>query len=179
MPSKARKAWQIVRRLLLTAVVGLLIGGGIWLLSGNDDSGSKGTTDQAKSEKPSGDAGPDDGASPDGDADAEPAEEAEPTEEVAELPPIICPPDVSGCVSATGRVLYVEKVDPDGDGDAHFVTASKEGVTGPGITIFDVRADLRPDPLPGVGDLVGGAGPVYPGHAGQKQIEVVDFAVAR
>ena len=83
------------------------------------------------------------------------------------------------CVVASGRVLYVEAVDPDGDGDAHFVTTSSQSVTLPGITIFDVNKDLRPDPLPGVGDLVGGAGPVYPGHAGQKQIQVTEFHVAQ
>lgn len=97
----------------------------------------------------------------------------------AKLPPSHCPPDSSNCVVASGRVIYVEKVDPDGDGDAHFVTASEQGVTLPGITIFDVRPDLRPDPLPGVGDLVGGAGPVYPGHAGQKQIQVDEFHVGK
>jgi hypothetical protein len=47
------------------------------------------------------------------------------------------------------------------------------------MTIFDVRTDLRPDPLPEVGDLVGGAGPVFRGSYGQKQIEVVEFHVAR
>lgn len=90
-----------------------------------------------------------------------------------------CPPELSNCVVASGRVIYVEAVDPDGDGDAHFVTSSRQGVTLPGITIFDVKAGLRPDPLPGVGDLVGGAGPVYPGSRGQKQIEVIEFEVAR
>ncbi len=90
-----------------------------------------------------------------------------------------CPPDLSNCVVASGRVIYVEAVDPDGDGDAHFVTSSRQGVTLPGITIFDVKEGLRPDPLPGVGDLVGGAGPVYPGSRGQKQIEVIEFEVAR
>jgi hypothetical protein len=165
---KAVKTWRVVRRLLVTAIVGLLIGGGIWLLSGDDDSSSN--SDQGTQTKT-------DGSTSD---DPEPADPAGPedTEPEAALPPTVCPPDVPGCVSATGRVLYVEKVDPDGDGDAHFVTASKESVTGPGITIFDVRTDLRPDPLPGIGDLVGGAGPVYPGHAGQKQIEVVVFAAA-
>ncbi|MFA9401365.1 MAG: hypothetical protein ACERKT_09710, partial [Acidobacteriota bacterium] len=89
-----------------------------------------------------------------------------------------CPAGLSNCVVARGRVIYVEAVDPDGDGDAHFVTSSRQSVTLPGITVFDVKADLRPDPLPSVGDLVGGAGPVFPGSRGQKQIEVIEFHVA-
>ena len=95
------------------------------------------------------------------------------------LPESTCPPDLTNCVVASGRVIYVEAVDPDGDGDAHFITESKEGVTASGLTVFDVRTDLRPDPLPEVGDLVGGAGPVFRGSYGQKQIEVVEFHVAR
>lgn len=95
------------------------------------------------------------------------------------LPESTCPPDLANCVVASGRVIYVEAVDPDGDGDAHFVTESEDGVTVPGLTIFDVRTDLRPDPLPEVGDLVGGAGPVFRGSYGQKQIEVIEFHVAR
>ena len=113
-------------------------------------------------------------------ADPEPEPEPKPKEPELVLPESTCPAELgSNCVVASGRVLYVEKVDPDGDGDAHFVTASGSSVTGPGITIFDVRTDLRPDPLPEAGDLVGGAGPVYPGHAGQKQIQVVEFHAAR
>lgn len=139
-----------------------MIGGGIWLLGGND-SGDKDETTRAK-----------EASTPD---KSEPGPEPKAQEE-EKLPESSCPPDLSNCVVARGRVLYVEKVDPDGDGDAHFVTASSQGVTLPGITIFDVRADLRPDPLPEIGDLVGGAGPVYPGHAGQKQIEVIEFHVA-
>lgn len=95
------------------------------------------------------------------------------------LPRSTCPTDLSNCVVARGRVIYVEAVDPDGDGDAHFVTVSKENVTGAGLTVFDVRVDLRPEPLPGIGDIVGGAGPVYTGSHGQKQIEVIEFNVAR
>lgn len=90
-----------------------------------------------------------------------------------------CDPALANCVVASGTVIYVEKDDPDGDGDAHFVTVSKEDVTGGGLTVFDVRTDLRPDPLPGVGDLVGGLGPVYTGSHGQQQIEVTEFHVAR
>lgn len=95
------------------------------------------------------------------------------------LPESTCPPELTNCVVASGRVIYVEAVDPDGDGDAHFITESEEGVTASGLTVFDVRSGLRPDPLPEVGDLVGGAGPVFPGSYGQKQIEVVEFHVAR
>lgn len=90
-----------------------------------------------------------------------------------------CDPGLVNCVVASGTVIYVEKVDPDGDGDAHFVTVSKENVTGAGLTVFDVREDLRPDPLPGIGATVGGLGPVHTGSHGQKQIEVTEFHVAR
>ena len=76
-------------------------------------------------------------------------------------------------------MIYVEAVDPDGDGDAHFVTLSNQSITSVGITVFDVGKDLRPDPLPGRGDLVGGYGPVYQGSHGQKQIEVDEFFVAK
>ncbi len=46
-------------------------------------------------------------------------------------------------------ILYVERVDPDGDGDAHFVLASGEAITAPGISVIDVARELRPHPLPG------------------------------
>jgi hypothetical protein len=68
-------------------------------------------------------------------------------------------------------VAYVERIDPDGDGDAHFVLISDESITGPGVSVIDVRADLRPDPLPGPGDFVAASGPVYEGSHGQRQIQ--------
>jgi hypothetical protein len=70
-------------------------------------------------------------------------------------------------------IIFVEKVDPDGDGDAHFVLRSEEGITAPGLSVIDVRRDLRPAPLPGPGDRISAAGPVYPGSYGQRQIEAV------
>lgn len=75
--------------------------------------------------------------------------------------------------------MFVERVDPDGDGDAHFVLASKDGVTAPGITVVDVRRELRPRPLPGPGDRLSAAGPVFTGSYGQRQIEAVKLFVAR
>jgi hypothetical protein len=37
--------------------------------------------------------------------------------------------------------------------------------------VIDVARDLRPHPLPGPGDLIAAAGPVYPGSYGQRQIQ--------
>jgi hypothetical protein len=89
-----------------------------------------------------------------------------------------CPADLDNCATASGRILYVEAVDPDGDGDAHFVLASRQGITGPGISVIDVRRDLRPKPLPGIGDRISAAGPVYRGSYGQRQIEAIELHVA-
>jgi hypothetical protein len=93
--------------------------------------------------------------------------------------PATCPSDAANCRSATGVVLYVERVDPDGDGDAHFVLASRQSITGPGISVIDVKRSLRPSPLPGRGDRLSAAGPVYRGSYGQRQIEAVELKVAR
>jgi hypothetical protein len=90
-----------------------------------------------------------------------------------------CPPDLRNCTRASGTIAYVERVDPDGDGDAHFVLLSADSVTAPGITILDVRRDLRPRPLPGPGEQLAGAGPVLPGSHGQLQIEAVEVRTAR
>jgi hypothetical protein len=76
-------------------------------------------------------------------------------------------------------VIYVERVDPDGDGDAHFVLASRDSITAPGLSVIDVPRDLRPAPLPGVGQRMGAAGPVHRGSFGQRQIEAVRVLVGR
>jgi len=91
-----------------------------------------------------------------------------------------CPADAApGCRTASGRVTYVEAVDADGDGDAHLVLLSRQGITAPGISVIDVRRDLRPQPLPRIGDRVSAAGPVYEGSYGQRQIEAVVLHLAR
>ncbi|HYI20281.1 MAG TPA: hypothetical protein VD836_16305 [Solirubrobacteraceae bacterium] len=89
-----------------------------------------------------------------------------------------CPEGQDGCREATGRVLYVEAVDPDGDGDAHFVLAGGR-ITAPGISTVAVRAELRPRRLPRVGDWVSAAGVVWTGSYGQRQIEADVLHVAR
>lgn len=95
------------------------------------------------------------------------------------LRPARCRADAApACVAATGSVIAIESVDADGDGDLHVIAAGGE-VTAPGITVFDVSAKLRPKADPRPGDRVTGAGPVYRGRFGQRQIEVTEFRVAR
>jgi hypothetical protein len=92
--------------------------------------------------------------------------------------PVHCSADATNCASATGEIVYVETVDPDGDGDAHFVLAGSESITAPGITVIDVAEHLRPHPLPGVGETLSAAGPIYRGSYGQRQIEATEVLVA-
>ena len=89
-----------------------------------------------------------------------------------------CPGGVAECRTTEGRIVYVERVDPDGDGDAHFVIADSQGITLPGLTAIDVRKGLRPEPLPGPGDLISAAGPVQTGSYGQSQIHAIELHVA-
>ena len=92
--------------------------------------------------------------------------------------PPACDPGAANCEAASGSILYVERVDPDGDGDAHFVLNGGE-ITAPGLSVIDVRADLRPHPLPGPGVLLAAAGPVFTGSYGQRQIQANEIAFVR
>ncbi len=92
--------------------------------------------------------------------------------------PPACDPGPANCAAASGTILFEQRVDPDGDGDAHFVLLSEEAITAPGISVIDVARDLRPRPLPGPGALLAAAGPVYPGSFGQHQIQATEVAVA-
>ena len=108
-----------------------------------------------------------------------PGDRSEAPPRAGRLEPARCPPDLSNCRTASGRIVYVERVDPDGDGDAHFVLSSREAITLPGLSVIDVRKSLRPHPLPGPGDRISAAGPVYRGSYGQKQIEAIELHLAR
>lgn len=92
--------------------------------------------------------------------------------------PSHCPPGLPSCRVTVGRIVYVERVDPDGDGDAHFVVRDPQGITTPGLTAIDVREGLRPRPLPGPGDLISAAGPVQTGSYGQSQIHALELHVS-
>ena len=96
---------------------------------------------------------------------------------VAALRPPPCPADAANCEEATGVIIYVEKVDADGDGDAHFVLTSADSITGPGISVIDVAVDLRPHPLPKPGEQLSASGPVYSGSYGQSQIQATAIRV--
>jgi len=87
-----------------------------------------------------------------------------------------CPAGTRNCRRAGGRVLYVERVDPDGGGDAHVVLASRQGITAAGITVVDIESRVRPARP---GDWVGAAGPVYRGSHRQRQIEATELRVRR
>lgn len=92
--------------------------------------------------------------------------------------PSHCPPGLQNCSTASGRIVYIEAVDPDGDGDAHFILLSADSVTAPGLSIIDISKDLRPKRLPVLGTSVSAAGPVYPGHLGQHQIQASELHIA-
>jgi hypothetical protein len=116
---------------------------------------------------------------------SQPADEPAPAPSDTEAPPRTslprahCPPGLSNCREASGRILYVERVDPDGDGDAHFVLLSRQSVTAPGLTVVDVKRSLRPSPLPGPGERLSAAGPVHRGSYGQRQIEAIELHAER
>jgi len=88
-----------------------------------------------------------------------------------------CPQRLRGCRTAIGRVVLVESVDPDGDGDLHVVLLGRDGITAPGFTAVDVRRGLRPRRDPRVGQLATAAGQVQRGSYGQRQIHAVSFRV--
>jgi hypothetical protein len=95
------------------------------------------------------------------------------------LPRPKCRADVAGCASASGRVVYVERVDPDGDGDLHVVVTDRRGVTLRGLTAIDVAKELRPRRDPRIGDEAAAMGPVQRGSYGQSQIHALVFRARR
>jgi hypothetical protein len=142
------------RSALLTGLAAIAVAGGC--------GGEGGTTDPGTESRP-----------PEGPPHRDSGRTPAPT-----VVPSHCPPGLPSCRSTAGPIVYVERVDPDGDGDAHFVVADRQGVTLPGLTAIDVRKGLRPHPLPGPGDFVSAAGPVQSGSYGQSQIHALELHVA-
>jgi hypothetical protein len=90
-----------------------------------------------------------------------------------------CRPEVPDCARVSGRIVYVERVDPDGDGDLHVVVTDRNGVTLAGLTSIDVSKDLRPRRDPRVGERAAAMGPVQTGSYGQSQIHALVFRTRR
>jgi hypothetical protein len=93
-------------------------------------------------------------------------------------PPLACPPRAGNCAAAAGRIVYLERVDPDGDGDLHLVLAGGH-VTAPGLSVIDVERGLRPRRDPRLGQWAAARGPVYTGSHGQRQIQATALRVRR
>jgi hypothetical protein len=116
-------------------------------------------------------------------APAEPREATEPAatpepERARDVPRSRCPEGVPDCRAVRGTVIYVERVDPDGDGDLH-VIVDAGGITLAGMTAIDIAPELRPRRDPRIGDRVSAAGPVQPGSLGQSQIHALEFHARR
>ncbi len=106
------------------------------------------------------------------------AAERAPGPRVTSLRKARCPEGAEApCRAVRGRIVYVERVDPDGDGDLHVVIADGS-VTAPGLTSVDVRPGLRPERDPRVGEQASAAGQVQRGSFDQQQIHAVEFHAA-
>ncbi len=86
----------------------------------------------------------------------------------------VCPKGLPGCRAVRGRIIYAEDVDPDGDGDAHFVIVSGDSVTAPGVSVVKIHRSMRPSTLPRVGDSLSAAGTIDKGSHGERQLVAVD-----
>jgi hypothetical protein len=107
---------------------------------------------------------------------ATPTPTATPDERVRDVPRSRCPAGVAGCETVRGTIIYVERVDPDGDGDLH-VVVNAGSHTLAGMTAIDVAPELRPRRDPDVGDRASAAGPLQTGSYGQSQIHALEFHV--
>ena len=90
-----------------------------------------------------------------------------------------CPRDVANCRAVRGLVVYVQAVDPDGDGDAHLAVVDRGSLTYPGIAVVKLTRDMRPRKLPRQGDVVAAAGPVQKASDGNPEIRASVLRVAR
>jgi glucose/arabinose dehydrogenase len=97
----------------------------------------------------------------------------------AKLPRPPCREGIEGCASTSGTIVYVERVDPDGDGDLHVVVTDRRGVTLTGLTAIDVAKELRPRRDPRIGEHAAAMGPVEQGSHGQSQIQALVFRTRR
>ena len=159
-----------MRALLFIAVVAVLASGAVWA-SGSSENGlalpGAGASEGERSERGSSRGGR-----------AERGRERRRRSSTRPIRRSECPEGLERCRTVTARVLYVESVDPDGDGDLHVVLAGG-GISGPGITSVDIRPGLRWKRDPRPGDMVSAAGQVQRGSYGQGQIHASEVHLQR
>ena len=80
------------------------------------------------------------------------------------------------CRVASGRIIYVQRHDPDGDGDVHIVLASRGSLTWPGISVVKLPATLRDTPNIGVGRWLVASGETFDGSHGEPIMTISDVA---
>jgi hypothetical protein len=80
------------------------------------------------------------------------------------------------CRVVGGRIVYVQRDDPDGDGDVHVVLASRGSVTWPGVSVVKLSASLRNTPGLGVGRWLVASGHTYAGSHGEDIVGAVEVA---
>ena len=90
-----------------------------------------------------------------------------------------CRQILSVCREISGRVLYVEEQDPDGDGDVHLVLLSRDSLTRTYFSVLKLKRDHRPAHLPGFGRWVGATGRPYVGAGGERNLDVRRLLVKR
>jgi hypothetical protein len=78
--------------------------------------------------------------------------------------------DGPACREVSGRVVYIEREDPDGDGDAHLVLLGRSSVTRRFITIVKIKRAERPRALPGWGSWVSAVGHGDLGASGRAEL---------
>src|SRR4051794_35578157 len=89
-------------------------------------------------------------------------------------PPLHCTQWIKvRCHHVSGRVLYVDRSDSDGDGDVHLFLSSRASVPGPGMSVAKTPREARPASIPGFGDWVEALGYVYRGDHGERLLDGV------
>jgi hypothetical protein len=88
-------------------------------------------------------------------------------------PDVACTRDApQPCREVAGRVLRVERTDPDGDGDMHIVLASRDSLTLPGISVVKFARARRPAAPPPIGAWMSVAGAVGKGAGGESELKI-------
>jgi hypothetical protein len=90
--------------------------------------------------------------------------------------PLRCPdrrvPSYETCGAVGGRVVYVQGVDPDGDGDMHVALLSRQSLTYPAISVVKFERRVRPPHAPAIGSWMTAVGERYTGTHDDRNLRV-------